>query len=57
MIRSCDGSNRVFSESLRSRKVKEKPLTGNPSVLKYLLGKFQLISLSDQTNDLKLVDT
>ena len=34
------GSNKVFSEPLRSGKVKEKPLTDNPSVLEYLLGKF-----------------
>ena len=53
-IRSCNGSNRVFSESLRSGKVKEKPLTDNPSGLEYLLGKFQLILLSDKTNILKL---
>ena len=57
LIRSCDGLNRVFSESLRSGKVKEKPLTDNLSVLEYLSGKFQLISLSDKTNVLKLVDT
>ena len=57
LIRSCDGSNRVFDESLRSGKVMEKPLTDHPSVLEYLLGKFQLISLSGKTNVLKLVDT
>ena len=33
LIRSCDGSNRVFSEPFRSGKAKEKPLTDNPSVL------------------------
>ena len=49
LIRSCDGSNRVFSESLRSGKVKEKPLTDNPSVLEYLSRKSQLILLSDKT--------
>ena len=38
LSRSCDGSNRVFSEPLRSGKVKEKPLTDNPSVLEYLPG-------------------
>ena len=57
LIRSYDGSSRVFSESLRSGNVKEKPLTDNPSVLEYLSGKFQLIWLSDKTNVLKLVDT
>ena len=57
LIRSCDGSNRVFSESLRSGKVKENPLTDNPSVLEYLSRNFQLILLSDKTNVLKLIDT
>ena len=52
LIRSCNGSNRVFSESHRSGKIKEKPLTDNPSVLEYLLGKFHLILLSDKTNAL-----
>ena len=49
LIRSYDGSSRVFSESLRSGNVKEKPLTDNPSVLEYLSGKSQLILLSDKT--------
>ena len=57
LIRSCDGSNRIFRESLRSGKVKEKPLTNNPSVLEYLSGKFQLISLSDKSNVFTVVDT
>ena len=56
LIRSCNGSNRVFSEPLRSRKVKEKPLTDNPSVSEYLSRQFQLISLSDKTAVLKVVD-
>ena len=57
LIRTCDGSNRVFNEPLRFGKVNKKPLTDNPSVLEYLFEKFQLISLSYKTVVFKLADT